>query len=111
MHRSVSTHGPLSIYKFKLRYLTIVDKSRASVRVTLFRGAAEKFEADEEEIIAFKGLEVQDFQGEPAHQSQSSPHISLLPLMILTLMVICIRRRRLSATELFKLDDYPPRSD
>ncbi|KDQ22601.1 hypothetical protein PLEOSDRAFT_1109702 [Pleurotus ostreatus PC15] len=58
--------------KFKLRYLTIVDKSRASVRVTLFRGAAEKFEADEEEIIAFKGLEVQDFRGVCLQLSSSS---------------------------------------
>ncbi|KAF4565675.1 Replication factor A protein 1 [Pleurotus pulmonarius] len=51
--------------KFKLRDITIVDMSRTSIRVTLFRTAAENFKVAEEEIIAFKGLVVKDFQELP----------------------------------------------
>ncbi|KAL4255646.1 replication factor A protein 1 family protein [Pleurotus pulmonarius] len=58
--------------KFKLRDITIVDMSRTSIRVTLFRTAAENFKVAEEEIIAFKGLVVKDFQGVCLQMTSSS---------------------------------------
>jgi replication factor A1 len=46
------------------RDLTLVDKSSYSVRLTLWGKQAEKWNANDNPVVAFKGVKVGDFGGE-----------------------------------------------
>lgn len=48
---------------FQKRELTVVDDTGFSVRVTVWGKTAEKFDAQTESVIAFKGTKVSDFGG------------------------------------------------
>ncbi|KAL7283639.1 hypothetical protein ACG7TL_003075 [Trametes sanguinea] len=54
------------------RDLTVVDKSRFSVRVTLWGKQAEQYNATDQPVVAFKGAKVGDFQGRSLSVMSSS---------------------------------------
>lgn len=57
--------------QLKKRELTLVDRSGFSVRLTLWGKQAEDFNADDQPIVAFKGVRIGDFGGE-AFQSRDT---------------------------------------
>lgn len=49
--------------QLRKRDLMLVDRSEMGVKLTLWGKQAETFEADENAVLAFKGLRVGDFNG------------------------------------------------
>ncbi|KAG8887602.1 Replication factor A protein 1 [Tulasnella sp. 332] len=56
------------------RDITLVDKSQYSVRLTLWGKQAEQFVAENQPVIAFKGVKVGDFGGRTLSMISSSTH-------------------------------------
>ncbi|KAI0928948.1 hypothetical protein AcW1_010317 [Taiwanofungus camphoratus] len=63
--------------QLKKRELTLVDRSGFSVRLTLWGKQAEDFNADDQPIVAFKGVRVGDFGGRSLSMfSSSTMHVN-----------------------------------
>jgi len=54
------------------RDVTLVDKSGYSVRITIWGGSAENWETQPDEIVAFKGVKVSDYNGRSLSMLYSS---------------------------------------
>lgn len=67
----------LMSYKIPKRELTLVDKSEYSVRLTLWGKQAEDYNADDNAVVAFKGVKVGDFGGRSLSMfSSSTMHVN-----------------------------------
>jgi replication factor A1 len=62
----------LTSCQIQKRELTLVDKSEYSVRLTLWGKQAEEYNADDNVVIAFKGVKVGDFGGRSLSMYSSS---------------------------------------